>query len=70
MTTKTKVIFFVGEQLAQGIKAKTPIFEALLADQNIDICALVLPKAHVRKPFPISILAKKHGIEIIEVQKA
>ena len=70
MATKTKVIFFGNEQLAQGIKAKTPIFEALLADQNINICALVLPKAHVRKPFPISILAKKHGIEIIEVQKA
>ena len=70
MATKTKVLFFGNEQLAQGIKAKTPIFEALLAESNLEICALVLPKAHTRKPFPISVLAQKHQIEIIEVQKA
>ena len=67
--TKTKIIFFGNEQLAQGIKAKTPIFDALLANEHYEICALVLPKAHVRKPFPITIQAQKHHIEIRQVQK-
>ena len=66
---KTRVIFFGNEQLAQGIKAKTPIFDALLADEYYEICALVLPQAHVRKPFPITIQAQKHNIEIRQVQK-
>ena len=66
---KTRVIFFGNEQLAQGIKAKTPIFDALLADEHYEICALVLPQAHVRKPFPITIQAQKHNIEIRQVQK-
>lgn len=70
MTKKTKVLFFGNEQLAQGIKAKTPIFSALLAAKDIEICALILPKAHVRKPFPVTIEAQKHGIEIRQVQKA
>ena len=65
----TKVIFFGNEQLAQGIKAQTPIFDALLADERYEICALVLPQAHVRKPFPITVKAQKHGIEIRQVQK-
>ncbi|MBO4855708.1 methionyl-tRNA formyltransferase [Candidatus Saccharibacteria bacterium] len=67
--TKTKIIFFGNEQLAQGIKAKTPIFDTLLADEHYEICALVLPKAHVRKPFPITIQAQKHHIKIRQVQK-
>ena len=66
---KTRVVFFGNEQLAQGIKAKTPIFDALLADEHYEICALVLPRAHVRKPFPITIQAQKHNIEIRQVQK-
>lgn len=66
---KTRVIFFGNEQLAQGIKAKTPIFDTLLADEHYEICALVLPQAHVRKPFPITIQAQKHNIEIRQVQK-
>ena len=65
----TKVLFFGNEQLAQGIKAQTPIFDALLADERYEICALVLPQAHVRKPFPITVKAQKHGIEIRQVQK-
>ena len=66
---KTRVIFFGNEQLAQGIKAKTPIFDALLADEHYEICALILPRAHVRKPFPITVQAQKHNIEIRQVQK-
>ena len=66
---KTRVVFFGNEQLAQGIKAKTPIFDALLTDEHYEICALVLPQAHVRKPFPITIQAQKHNIEIRQVQK-
>ena len=66
---KTRVIFFGNEQLAQGIKAKTPIFDALLADEHYEICALILPQAHVRKPFPITVQAQKHNIEIRQVQK-
>ena len=65
----TKVLFFGNEQLAQGIKAQTPIFDALLADERYEICALVLPQAHVRKPFPITVKAQKYGIEIRQVQK-
>ncbi len=67
--TKTKILFFGNEQLAQGIKAKTPIFDALLANENYEICAVVLPKAHVRKPFPITTRAQKANIEIRQVQK-
>ena len=70
MAKKTKILFFGNEQLAQGIKAKTSIFNALLAAKNIEICALVLPKVHVRKPFPIAIEAEKNGVEIRQVQKA
>ena len=65
----TKILFFGNEQLAQGIKAKTPIFDALV-ENGYNICALVLPKAHVRKPFPIAAKAKSLGIPIYEVEKA
>ena len=66
---KSKIIFFGNEQLAQGIKAKTPIFDALIESNQYDICAVILPKAHVRKPFPITLKAQKHGIEIRQIQK-
>ena len=58
-----KIIFFGNEQLAQGIKAGTPIFDALL-ENNYKVCALVLPAAHARKPFPIAIKAQKASIPI------
>ena len=66
--TKTKILYFGNEQLAQGIKAKTPIFDSLLADERYEICALILPKAHIRKPFPITIKAQEANIEIRQVQ--
>lgn len=68
MTKNNQIIFFGNEQLAQGIKAGTPIFDALLAN-NYQICALVLPAAHVRKPFPIAVKAEKAGIPIHYVAK-
>lgn len=58
-----KIIYFGNEQLAQGIKAKTPIFDALIAN-NYDIVALILPTEHTRKPFPIDLEAKKHNIPV------
>ncbi len=58
-----KIIYFGNEQLAQGVKYKTPIFDALLASGH-EICALVLPDAHVRKPFAVAKLAEKHRIPI------
>ena len=63
-----QIIFFGNEQLAQGIKASTPIFDALLAN-DYQICALVLPAAHVRKPFQIAVKAEKAGIPIHYVAK-
>ena len=63
-----QIIFFGNEQLAQGIKAGTPIFDALLAN-DYQICALVLPAAHVRKPFQIAVKAEKAGIPIHYVAK-
>ena len=63
-----KIIFFGNEQLAQGIKAGTPIFDALL-ENNYEVCALVLPAAHVRKPFQIAVKAQKANIPIHYVTK-
>ena len=59
----SKIIYFGNEQLAQGVKYKTPIFDTLLASGH-EICALVLPDAHVRKPFAVAKLAEKHHIPI------
>lgn len=59
----SKIIYFGNEQLAQGVKYKTPIFDALLASGH-EICALVLPDARVRKPFAVAKLAEKHNIPI------
>ncbi len=58
-----KIIYFGNEQLAQGIKPKTPIFDALV-EAGYDICALILPNAHTRQPFAIAKRAEKHGIPI------
>ncbi len=58
-----KIIYFGNEQLAQGVKYHTPIFEALL-NSGHEICALVLPDAHVRKPFAVTKLAEQHHIPI------
>ncbi len=61
--TKTKIIYFGNEQLAQGIKAKTPIFDALLA-ADYEIAALILPTANTRRPFEIAKKATKLNIPI------
>ena len=58
-----KIIYFGNEQLAQGVKYHTPIFEALL-NSGHEICALVLPDAHVRKPFAVTKLAEQNHIPI------
>lgn len=64
----SKIIYFGNEQLAQGVKAKTPIFDALLSTEH-EICALVLPAAHVRKPFEVAKLAQAHDIPIHLVER-
>ena len=64
----SKIIFFGNEQLAQGVKTKTPIFDALLSTEH-EICALVLPAARVRKPFEITKVAQTHNIPIHLVEK-
>ena len=64
----SKIIFFGNEQLAQGVKTKTPIFDALLSTEH-EICALVLPAARVRKPFEITKVAQAHNIPIHLVEK-
>ena len=64
----SKIIYFGNEQLAQGIKTQTPIFDALLSTEH-EICALVLPAARVRKPFAVDVLAKKHNIPVHYVER-
>ncbi len=64
----SKIIFFGNEQLAQGVKTKTPIFDALLSTEH-EICALVLPAARVRRPFEITKVAQAHNIPIHLVEK-
>lgn len=58
-----KIIYFGNEQLAQGIKPKTPIFDALV-ENGYEICALILTNAHTRQPFAIAKRAEKLGIPI------
>ncbi len=60
---KTKIVYFGNEQLAQGIKAKTPIFDALLA-ADYEIAALILPTANTRRPFEIAKKAEKLNIPV------
>ena len=64
----SKIIFFGNEQLAQGIKSQTPIFDALLSTKH-QICALVLPAAHTRQPFKIIKIAEANHIPIHFVAK-
>ncbi len=64
----SKIIYFGNEQLAQGVKTQTPIFDALLSTEH-EICALVLPAARVRKPFAVDVLAKKHNIPVHYVER-
>ena len=61
---KTKVLYFGNEQLAQGIKPKTPIFDALLANDEFKISALILPTANTRRPFEIAKVAEKNQIPV------
>lgn len=58
-----KIIYFGNEQLAQGIKPKTPIFDALV-EAGYEICALILSNAHTRKPFEIAKRAEKLNIPV------
>ena len=58
-----KIIYFGNEQLAQGIKPKTPIFDALI-EAGYEICALILTNAHTRQPFAIAKRAEKLDIPI------
>ena len=61
---KTKVIFFGNEQLAQGIKAKTIIFDALADSDNFEIVALLLTNPNPRKPYQIEKAAKSRNIPV------
>lgn len=61
---KTKVLYFGNEQLAQGINPKTPIFDALLANDEFEISALILPTANTRRPFEIAKVAEKNQIPV------
>lgn len=58
-----RIIYFGNEQLAQGIKPQTPIFDALI-EHGYEIAALILPTANTRKPFPIALKAQAHNIPI------
>jgi hypothetical protein len=61
---KTKILFFGNEQLAQGIKAKTPIFDALVNSDQFEIQALLLTNPNPRKPYQIEKAAKAAGIPV------
>ena len=58
-----RIVYFGNEQLAQGIKPQTPIFDALI-EHGYEIAALILPTANTRKPFPIALKAQAHNIPI------
>lgn len=61
---KIKLIFFGNEQLAQGIKAKTILFDSLLASDQFEICALLLTNPNHRKPYAIEKSAKAANIPV------
>ena len=61
---KTKVIFFGNEQLAQGIKPKTILFDALQASSEFEICAVLLTNPNHRKPYAIEKAAKAANIPV------
>ena len=62
--TKTKIIFFGNEQLAQGIKPKTILFDALRQSDDFEICALILTNPNHRKPYAIEKAAKAANIPV------
>ena len=61
---KTKVIFFGNEQLAQGIKPKTILFDALRTSDEFEICAVLLTNPNHRKPYAIEKAAKAANIPV------
>lgn len=64
----SKIIFFGNEQLAQGVKTKTPIFDTLLNTEH-EVVALVLPTAYTRQPFAIAKRAEENNIPIHFISK-
>ena len=62
--TKIKIIFFGNEQLAQGIKAKTILFDALCESPDIELQALILTNPNHRKPYVIEKAAKTANIPV------
>ncbi len=64
----SKIIFFGNEQLAQGVKTKTPIFDTLLNTEH-EVVALVLPAAYTRQPFAIAKRAEENNIPIHFISK-
>ncbi len=67
--TKTKVIFFGNEQLAQGIKPKTIIFDALKNSDRFEIAAVILTNPNHRKPYAIERAAKAANIPVFFSKK-
>ncbi len=61
---KIKLVFFGNEQLAQGIKARPIIFDTLRANDQFEICALLLTNPNHRKPYPIEKAAKTANIPV------
>ena len=61
---KTKVIFFGNEQLAQGIKPKTILFDKLHNSNEFEICAVLLTNPNHRKPYAIEKAAKAANIPV------
>ncbi len=61
---KTKIIFFGNEQLAQGIKPKTILFDALRSSDKFEICAVILTNPNHRKPYAIEKAAKSANIPV------
>ena len=61
---KIKLIFFGNEQLAQGIKAKTILFDTLRTSEQFEICAIILTSPNHRKPYAIEKAAKAANIPV------
>jgi methionyl-tRNA formyltransferase len=61
---KIKLIFFGNEQLAQGIKAKTVLFDTLQSNDQFEICAIILTNPNHRKPYAIEKAAKAANIPV------
>ncbi len=61
---KTKAIFFGNEQLAQGIKPKTYLFDALVNSDEFEVAALILTNPNPRKPYQIEKSAASAGVPV------